>query len=295
MTKTDLALYQAVARRVGEGSDYYSTVASLHREMGYPLDPFFAVRLPTLAYINAALGPIGSMVLGLILVFVAALVWNKRLADMPLSVRAVAIVIITVFAANGLTSGVTYLHDWWAGLLITIALGLQPNWRMAFVAGFAAAVIRELAIPFLLLFPLVYKQRVVLLWTLAALTVCGALIAFHAVSLWAIQMPSDLHSQGWFGHRGLRAFPNDVAKLTEIERLGSFGYLLIAVPLLGWAISRDWLAIIWIFGVVLLVSFVSRPDNFYWAQMAIPSYLTGWVFLGKLAIRSRGQVQTTTE
>src|SRR6187402_729926 len=48
----DAALYRQISARVAAGEDYYHAAAVEHRASDYPLKPFTAVRLPTLAGIG---------------------------------------------------------------------------------------------------------------------------------------------------------------------------------------------------------------------------------------------------
>ncbi|MDP8914422.1 MAG: hypothetical protein M3N39_12720, partial [Pseudomonadota bacterium] len=57
LTDTDLALYQAIAARVGAGENYYAAAVTEQRARDYPLRPIFTVRLPTLAWMVGTLGP----------------------------------------------------------------------------------------------------------------------------------------------------------------------------------------------------------------------------------------------
>src|SRR3712207_1297255 len=71
LTRTDLALYKAVAGRVGEGESYYSAVTAEQRARNYPLRPVVTVRLPTLAWIIGSLGSESASLLLRLLVIVA--------------------------------------------------------------------------------------------------------------------------------------------------------------------------------------------------------------------------------
>jgi hypothetical protein len=52
--QTDLLLYETIVAGIRGGSPYYAVAAETQRMGHYPLKPFFAVRLPTLAVIQAA-------------------------------------------------------------------------------------------------------------------------------------------------------------------------------------------------------------------------------------------------
>ncbi len=74
---TDLAMYREIVAHMEAGQGYYQAAAEAHRASGYPLFPFYSVRLPTLATFNALVGPIGSLLVAILLVLIAALVWFR--------------------------------------------------------------------------------------------------------------------------------------------------------------------------------------------------------------------------
>ena len=56
----DLALYDRAIDRIQHGENYYDFIVAEQRAANYPVRPGVAVRLPTLAYINAWLGTPGT-------------------------------------------------------------------------------------------------------------------------------------------------------------------------------------------------------------------------------------------
>ena len=57
----DLALYDVAIARIEKGENYYHFIAEEHRKADYPGRPGLAVRLPTLAYLDAWLGLPGQI------------------------------------------------------------------------------------------------------------------------------------------------------------------------------------------------------------------------------------------
>ncbi len=198
-----------------------------------------------------------------------------------------------MICGNGLLQGdVTYIHDWWVGVLLTIAAGLWRNWRWSLPFAVLAALVRELAFPFLLLYFLLYRREKALGVVGLAALACGAFYIAHFLQVSAVRLPSDLVSQGWFGLRGPVAFVSDVGKLTDLYRLQTWGALLTIVAGLGWLASGNRLAQLWLLGVVFAVSIISRPDNFYWAQMVLPLHFLGICYLLGGAYRSARRLST---
>ena len=56
----DLKLYDIAIARIRRGENYYRFIVAEHRRAHYPVRPGLAVRLPTLAYVDAALGVDGD-------------------------------------------------------------------------------------------------------------------------------------------------------------------------------------------------------------------------------------------
>lgn len=276
--RTDAAVYQEIVIRMREGADYYSAAADTHRDFGYPLAPFYTVRPPTLATAHALFGSAMPWIaLGLILC--TALAWYLRVEHRPLPARLLAPLLIAFFGSNGLFGVAIHAHDWWAGLFLSLALALQGRWPAMLGAALVAALFRDLAVPMLLLIPLVHRSRRVVIATAIALLVVAAFYGFHAYSVWEVTLPTDERSPGWLAMRGPLAFFQDIAQLTDLERLGPFGLVFAAIPAIGWIFARDWLCLAWFAGVALAAATIARPDNFYWAQLALPAYLVGLAFL----------------
>ncbi|MGB3166656.1 MAG: hypothetical protein WBA68_07780, partial [Alteraurantiacibacter sp.] len=58
---TDLLLYRAIAERIAAGENYYAVAVDEQRARNFPVRPGLAVRLPTLAWLAAALGDWGMV------------------------------------------------------------------------------------------------------------------------------------------------------------------------------------------------------------------------------------------
>ncbi|MFT2675323.1 hypothetical protein, partial [Escherichia coli] len=56
----DLKLYDRAIARIHHGEHYYDFILSEHRRADYPVRPGAAVRMPTLAYLDAAMGVDGD-------------------------------------------------------------------------------------------------------------------------------------------------------------------------------------------------------------------------------------------
>jgi hypothetical protein len=285
----DLALYRRISERVAAGENYYVAALAEQRADGYPVRPFVTVRLPTLAWLHAALGFAGVRYLAIALAAACVLAWQRRLTGCSsLPERAAALVLLL---AGGLGAGIpqaALVHEIYAGLCLTLAAGLyRPEriWPSLIAAGLALAL-RELCVAF------------VLLWLVLALAsrakreaaAVGALLAVFAAGLYlhylgvnAQLQPGDPASQGWNGLAGLGLPLLAVTRLTALLALP----LALAAPLALLALF-GWLALggraglfmsLWFAGYFTAVAVFARPENFYWMQLVLPAYLMGLAFV----------------
>lgn len=128
----DLRLYDAVIARLAGGERYYSVIAEEHRKLPFPLKPGFAVRLPTLAYLAAWLGPHGLAAAAVLLALAIALAWWRRLSEEPggRAHRLLAMILLLAGANFVLVRYFHVLHELWAGGLLALAFALhRPGQR----------------------------------------------------------------------------------------------------------------------------------------------------------------------
>lgn len=285
----DHALYARIAQRVGAGESYYAAAATEHRAGHYPLRPFVAVRLPTLAYIVAALGEQRAMLFFLVIGGAAILAWYRRLRTEPALPRTAAIGALFV-AVNLMQLAARewlFIHEVAAGVLLALALALyrpaRPWWTMAIVA--AALAIRETVLPVAMLFGLFAlidrDWRAATGWL--AIGLCFATgLGVHVAALATATTPADAVSQGWNGQGGWIAYLSFVQASSLLRFFaGWVGALLVPLALLGWAAwrSRLGLAVLLIqLGYAALLMLFARPANFYWAMLITPTLFIGLAF-----------------
>jgi hypothetical protein len=285
----DHALYARIAQRVGAGESYYAAAADEHRAGDYPLRPFVTVRLPTLAYIVAALGERKAMLFFLFVGGTVILAWYRRLRT-ELALPRYAVVGALFVTAN-LTQLAArewlFIHEAAAGVLLALALALyrpaRPWWTMAIVA--AALAIRETILPVAMLFGLFAlidrDWRAAVGWLVIGLCFATGLGA-HIAALAAVTIPADAESQGWNGQGGWIAYLSFVQASSLLRFFaGWVGALLVPLALLGWAAwrSRLGLAVLLIqLGYAALLMLFARPANFYWAMLVTPTLFIGLAF-----------------
>jgi hypothetical protein len=270
----DISLYREIAARVESGDSYYESAADLHRQNQYPLKPFVTVRSPALAYITALLGPTGLLITAWGLLLLALGSWHRTLKERPLAERAVVLSLIAAGGGAIISPNNLFVHELWAGLLITLALGLAWSSRLQLLAAACAVVLRELAAPILilLLYPFSRKQA------LGVSIVCVIVVSYyglHMANVSAVLRPDDLPSQGWFGLRGLDGLRDDFSKMVGVD----VPLWIALLPLVGWGFHRDPRPFLWCAGVIFAICVLAREDNLFWALMLFPVYCAGPAFL----------------
>lgn len=286
--KGDLALYSRIAERVARGEGYYAAAMDEHRASNYPTRPFVAVRLPTLAWLQVAIGVDGVRYVMMGLVLACLLALNARLAGLvSLPERAAALLLMLLGGAAVSVPLAGLIHELWAGLWLTLALLIyRPGrWGLALVAAAAAIAVRELAVPFVLLWLAfaLFGRR----WREAA-AVAGLLAVFavglglHGQAIESLRLPGDPASQGWDALAGYGLPLVALARLTGLLLLPLHIAAPIAIlPLIGWLGLGGRLglfACLWFAGLATMIALFARPENFYWAQLGLPAYGIGLAF-----------------
>ena len=290
-SETDAMLYQTIVEGIRHGGHYYAVAATALREGGYPLKPFVAFRLPTLAVVEAAIPPIVALALLVAIVVGAAMAWYIRLRPETKDGRGARIAILVLLAAGlavFLERDMVAFHEIVAGPLIALSLALwRPGrWVEAVAIATIALLIRETVAAYvmvMLLFALSDRNwREAAGWA-AGLAAFALVLVLHARAVAEIVGPLDPTSPGWHGLLGYGYFIRAVALGTLLVMAPLWiAAPLIALALVGWAAWRDAvaprvLAILAAYAVLLGV--FARPDNVYWVLLIAPFFLLGLLFV----------------
>lgn len=298
----DLALYDVAIERIRKGENYYDFIVAEHRKAHYPVRPGIAVRLPTLAYLDAWAGEGGQIAASLLLLAATMLAWWRRLGEEPggESKRVLAMAFLFIGTSLGLNRYFFVLHELWSGMLLALAFGLHRpgrKWGWALVAAALALAIREHALPFVLLMAATavwrrdWKEGAA--WSGLALAFV-ALLAWHLSIIAAQALPSDPLSPSWLTFRGLSGWLSNVVLSSNLRYLPHWlaGPALV-LAIFGWA---GWKSPAGVFGTLLYLGYglafmiAGRPDNYYWGFMVGPAMLLGAAFapqaLGSLRTRA---------
>ena len=284
----DLAVYDAVIARLQRGEGYYSAAAAEHRRVGFPLRPGLAVRLPTLAWVEAVLGETGTRIAAIALLAAVLAAWWRRLGEDAAAQRPVAMAFLAANAALGLNAYFFALHELWAGMLLALSLALhrRGRWRGALVAAALALAIRELALPFAALMAALALYRrnwhEGAAWS-ALIAVFGVGLAWHLALVAAQTVPGDAHSASWIALRGLSGWLSDFTLSSNLRFLPHWlaGPAIVAA-LLGWA---EWNTRAGAEGFLLYAGYglaftiAGRSENYYWGAVVIPAFLIGLAFV----------------
>ncbi|MGZ3273407.1 MAG: hypothetical protein ACXU82_12855 [Caulobacteraceae bacterium] len=290
---TDVQLHRDEIAFARTPATYYDRVIGEQRFRGYPLKPFAAVRTPVLAFALAWLpgGETSARLLIGALAAAAAGLWTMRLMG-PLGTSgaaaggvAMASGVVTAFTPNGYL-----MHECWSGQLIALSLALHPGERTtgrapllaaSLLAGLAAALVRELALPFLgvmALMALVERRpKEALLW-LGAIGLCLLVLFAHAVAVLRHTLPTDpgmawVRLGGWPFLLAANRWNAIVALTPWLAALLPPAALAGA---LAWAgpIGRRLGFILLGYAAGFLV--VGRPEDTYWGLMIAPLLPLGW-------------------
>lgn len=286
----DRDLYQAVTARVQAGENYYTAAAAEQRAHGYPTKPAVTFREPTEAWLLAALrfDFARGAVLFALAVFTALAIHRAlehagvatlgRVAGLTLAATGIAI--CGVRAAP-------YLHEIWAGLLISSSLAVWRPGRYGWSVclAFAACLFREIATPVLLVMAgcAVVERR----WREAAAW-CAATAVFGGVALahlWFASrqaLPTDITSAAWAAIGGWRFIVATARQNILLAWMPAAAVsVIVALALLGMAHAegfwgRRLAAVTFSFAAVFW--FVGRPDNYYWGGLYAPLLPLGLLY-----------------
>lgn len=294
-TGADAHLYRAIVERVRVGDGYYAAAAAEQRARRFPLFPFVTVRQPLVASVVAVLGGEDHARVALLGVMImVTLVVAHTLRAKGVSTRQLLLAVLACAIALAFPASQPLFHESWAAMLIVLSLALHDSgWVVAAAgAGLAAALARELAVPYLLVMgtvALVQRHwRDAALWGGTLLLAAGALVV-HAVRVANVRVASDLHSAGWSARGGLPFLLDAIHGSTPLVLLPRWTtMLLVPLSLLGWLDCRLPMgsrAFLFVTGFSAGMLWFGRPANFYWAALPGPLIMLGLAF-GAGAMRS---------
>jgi hypothetical protein len=294
--RADVLLYDHIVERVRAGGNYYQVAALAQREGGYPLRPFFTMRPPTLAIVQATLpnrAAVLTLFWGLLAMTIIAWAHRLRRAGLPMPRVILGTLLVAGGAATLTLPELLVWHEAWAALLISLSLALRSDRRLtaSVGVGLAAVLVREIAIVYLLVMlgsALIERRwRESAAWG-AVFFIFAIFIAWHAMQVAAVVRPDDIASPGWAAAGGWR-FVVTMLWLTGPWRVLPFWVASFGIPLalLGWSSWRTSTAMrgaLTLGGYALAFALFGRPDNFYWGFLVAPLLPLGLLMAPKALV-----------
>lgn len=291
--RSDLILYEDIVAGVTHGDGYYQVATRALRQGGYPVKPFVAVRLPTLAVVAAAITPALMLTVFWIVAMLALFAWWDRFGEAfarP-APRLLALLLVGCGGALLVAPELVLFHEAWAALLLTLALARwRPEaWLESVCLILAAALIRETAALALIVMgalALLERRRSEALGWAAALAILALVLLLHAQAVATFTRPFDPVSEGWGDLGGFGFFAKAVAASSALGLAPApLAAALVVLALAGWATWDDplalrVLAILAAYG--LLIAVAARTDTYYWAFLIAPLLPAGLAFVPDL-------------
>ena len=284
----DLALYERISARVAAGEGYYAAATDEQRKAGYPTRPFVTVRLPTLAYLHAAIGVAGVRLIEMALLLACMLALPGAVRTATRAEKGGGIIALLLGGATIAAPFAGLYHEALAGVLLSLAvLAYRPHrWWPALIAAGCALAVRELAVPFVLLWfamALADKRWREATGVAALLALFTGAMVLHYFEVTAAALPGDLASEGWDAFSGYTLPLMVMARLTVLSLLpAAIAAPLAILPLVGWlglGGRAGLFAALWFAGLFTMTALFARPENFYWVQLALPAYFAGFAFV----------------
>lgn len=285
----DLELYKRIHTRFAAGENYYAAALDEQRSHNYPTRPFVTVRLPTLAWIDSLVGEAVWKPAALVLLVGVLLAWMTALTPMAMRAEVMGAMALLFVSGIGLYDvRALQFHELVCGGLLTLALGLyRPQWWWpSLLLAALALAIRELALPFVLLWGALamverrWKEAAAIALVIALFV---AAMVFHAQAVSTHVLASDPASPGWDGFNGPQMALYSLAKLTALLFLPmALAAPLALLALLGWIALGGRLglfATVWFIGFFVAVALFARTNNFYWVLVLLPAYGAGIAFV----------------
>jgi len=276
----DTALYRAVILRLKSGESYEPAAVAEMRARHFKMRPFLVVRPPALeVMLSWAPNDLIPAIVQALLALCVLGAWMFRLRDAlpgPWGLAWTGLAIMTGIVAGMIGGEAPLFHEEWAGLLIALSLALRTEQR--FVAsvglGLAAALIRELAIPYLLVmaaFAAMERRWREPIAFGAALVGSILALAVHAETVNALLTSQDQASRHWMGFAG---WPLIAAASSWNLIAVLFGpwFRALVFPLgligaLGW---KDRRLIVVLAGFAAGFMVIGRLENYYWGLIITP-------------------------
>lgn len=187
--ESDFHLYRTIADRVRSGEGYYESAKAELVKRGYPTGSLFNWRPPLLGW---ALGHLPNLRIAkaaaIILSFITLWLWVSLLGkELPFGKVFVGSFLVLGAPLSSLATQAYLGHEFWAGTLITSSiLFYAKGWRnLAFFTGVLSLLIRELALPFVMVmicfsvYEVKYKETAIWVFGILLFILMMVIHSFH--------------------------------------------------------------------------------------------------------------------
>jgi hypothetical protein len=284
---TDIDLYDRLIKRVHNGEPYYAVAADELPKGGYPTRSALNWRLPTYAWFFAALPWIRigqALLIGLSIwtLYLSVRFCRRETGGMP----AIAAFVWLIGALTWCVDGKSFLtQEVWAGMLVQLSVvSLGDGHRVrGVIAGVAALLIRELALPYVVLcFTMALWQRrwrEALGW-LIGLALYGAFTWYHVLHVRA-HMPAEEpnYPSEWLAWGGME-FVLKTVRMNQLLILAHPAIRACYLPfaflgLIGWRGETGLRILFTCLGYSMAFLALGQPFNDYWGILLAPVMAMG--------------------
>ena len=289
--ENDLHLYRAIAERIRSGEGYYESSKAELVKRGYPTGSIFNWRPPLLSWAlghlpDLRIAKAAAMLLSLITVWLWVSIFGKEL---PFSKVFVGSFLVLGGPLSSVATEAYLGHEFWAGTLITSSiLFYTKGWRcIAFSAGILALLIRELALPFIIVmiclssFERKYQETAI--WALGIILFI-IMMVIHSFHIKEIAPPDAIYSYSkWITFGGWNLILGTASSHPYFILFPPWFYAvllpLVLLGLSGWKGPLGSRLGLTVGAYVFIFLFVGQDFNRYWGGLYTDLMFPGLLYL----------------
>lgn len=288
--ESDWELYRGVLARLQAGEGYYNALGGELRARGYPTRSPFSWRTPLHLWLLGRLPHpvVGQVVLGAVCLLSLFLTWRLLEPRHGPAPAAAGLVFLVGAFVPCFVGDVQLFAEVWSGafLVCSALLGAHDRWRAAVALGLVAILLRELALPYLVIALALAawnrRRGEALAWA-GAIGVFAAYLGVHAWVVSGLLTPADHGFEGGWIRLGGLGFVLSTARMHAFLLVLPVWVTALYVPLallglLAWPERRA--LSLRLSGIAFVAAFfvVGRPENFYWGPLYTPLLALGIVW-----------------
>lgn len=287
---SDWELYRAVLVRLQDGEGYYDALGDELRARDYPTHSTFSWRTPLHLWLLGILPHpiVGKLILGTICLLSLLLAWRLLEPRLGGAWAAGGLVFLLGAFLPCFVDDVQLFAEVWSGafLVCSALLAAHDRWRSAVALGLVAVLLRELALPYLVIALAVAAWRrrrgEVLAWA-GAIAVFAVYLGVHVWVVHGLLTPADHSFEGGWIRLGGLEFVLSTARMHAFLLFLPAWVTALYVPLallglLAWPERRALALRLASIAFVATFLFVGRPANFYWGPLYTPLLALGIVW-----------------